>query len=101
MDSGGDTEPDSDYEHDLTVAEVVEAIHFEHPQLNMPQYMHALALQGIIYASSIHDFDQMFYVEIVEMAPGAVGILIRKSLKMAAARRPLTKDKGKARSDLE
>jgi hypothetical protein len=95
----GDTDIVSDYEHDLTVADVVKAIHLEYPQLNMPQYERALAIQGIIYARSIPDFDQKFYVDIVKMAPGAVELLIRKALKMAIARRPDAHMGRKARRD--
>ena len=54
---GGDTEPDSDYENDLTVPLVLDDIHTEYPMINMLQYAAALKMQGIIYATSVFDFD--------------------------------------------
>ena len=66
--------------------------------LNMPQYEADLTIQGIIYAHSITDFDQKFYVEIVKMAPGAVGFLICKATEMIKQRKPKAKGKGKGKA---
>ena len=95
-DSGGDTEPDSDYENDLTVPLVLDDIHAEYPALNMPQYAAALTMQGIIYATSVSDFDRDFYVDIVKMTLGAAELLIRETKKALGKRRSTAKGKKRA-----
>ena len=96
-DSGGDTEPDSDYENDLTVAEVIKTLHADYPILNMPQYADALRLQSIIYATSVFDFDQDFYVNTVGMAPGAAKFLVRQTEKELKKRRSRARGMKRAR----
>lgn len=87
-DSGADTEACDDYEHELTVTEVLSAIHSQYPELDTLKHALPLAaFHGIHYATKIHKFSQLYYVQAVGMSPMAVHHLFRQTDAMRVERR--------------
>jgi hypothetical protein len=86
--SDADTEACNDYEYELTVAEVLSAIHIQYPKLDTLQHALPLAAyHGIHYATHIHKFSWLYYVHAVGMSPAAVDQLFKQADAMRVERR--------------
>jgi hypothetical protein len=86
--SDADTEVCNDYEHSLTVAEVLSAVHLQHPNLDTLEHILPLAtFHHIHYAICIHEFSWLYYVNAVGMSPAAVYHLFREADAMRVERR--------------
>ncbi|KAJ6624469.1 hypothetical protein B0H10DRAFT_2006118 [Mycena sp. CBHHK59/15] len=79
-------EESSDDDNDvLTIADVLQELHKKFPALDYPQYADALKEKGIIYATSVLDFDNLYYKDNVGMADGAIGQFVKRMGKMVKA----------------
>jgi hypothetical protein len=82
-DDGNETEPSCDYDQDLTVAEVLDAIHLLDPSSNVLQYTRVLAHLGILYATSLTKHKHKYYVDTVGMPAALVDQMFDQTEKMA------------------
>jgi hypothetical protein len=82
-DGGHDTKPSGDYDQELTVAEVLDAIHLLNPLSNVLQYTRVLTHRGIFYMTRFTQQKQEYYVDTMGMPAALVDQMFDQGEKMA------------------
>jgi hypothetical protein len=89
---GDSTDGDStdSEEESLSLSIVINQLHRKFPQLNLPQYLHLLEKQGILYAESAVGFDEEYFISL-GIVEGAVKPLLSGIQKAWAREKRLKK----------
>ena len=88
-DPGYETDPCSDSDWDLTVIEVLDALHHRDPNADVYQYRSALSRHGFVYAYSLKTVQRAFYQAVLGMPRHLVDSMLEEADKMRRRESPI------------